>query len=286
MVAAKASDEKVLGLICGSGKLPLLVAEAARADGRRVVAVAHKGETDEAIAAAADELSWVRLGQLGRIRDTLAAAGATEVCLAGGVTKVRFFRDARPDAVGLKMLAKLTTSRGDDRLLRAIASVFEDAGMHVVPATQVAPSLLAPEGPIGKRKPTRAQAADVVFGTRMARAVGRLDVGQAVVVREGVVLAVEATEGTDACIRRGAGQVEGGVVVVKVAKPGQDRRFDLPAVGPATIDVLAESGGGVLAVEAGSTLLLDREALVARADAARIPVVGVAPEPEPGQPGT
>ncbi len=265
----------VLGLVCGNGRLPLLVAEAARAAGSTVVAVAHRGETDPAIEAAADAVTWVKLGQLGHIRDGLVRGGATRVCLAGGVTKVRFFRDARPDALGLKLLAKVATARGDDRLLRAVASVFEDAGMPVVPASEVAPSLLCPEGPLGRRRPTQDQQRDIAYGLEVVRALGRLDVGQAVVLKEGVVLAVEATEGTDACIRRGAEQGKGGVVVVKAAKPGQDLRFDQPAIGPRTVALLAEVGGAALAVEAGRTLVLDRDRVVAEADAAKLAVVGV-----------
>lgn len=275
MSAARPGGSGVLGLVCGSGVLPRLVAEEARAAGRRVVAVAHVGETDPGIEGLVDALTWVRLGQLGRIREALVKEGAEAVCLAGGVTKVRFFRDARPDGLGLKVLAKVAAGRGDDRLLRAIVSVFEDAGMEVVAATEVAPGLLADEGALGRRKPTKAQVEDARTGLAVLAALGPLDVGQAVVVKDGIVLAVEAAEGTDACLQRGCELGRGDVVLVKAAKPGQDLRFDLPAVGPRTVDLLREGGGGALALQAGRTVVLDRAALVERADAAGIPVFGL-----------
>lgn len=264
-----------VGIVAGNGRLPALVAEAARAAGRRVIMVAHEGETDPAVADLVDEIEWVKLGQLGKIRDTFTGAGVRDICLAGGVTKVRFFRDARPDALALKVFAAVATSRGDDRLLRAIAGTFEDAGLRIVPATDIAPDLLAEEGQIAGRKPNKEQRSDIALGFEVLRELGRLDIGQAVVVKEGVVLAVEATEGTDACVRRGCAEGMGSVVVVKAAKPDQDLRFDMPAIGPGTVEVLAAGGGGVIAVEAGRTLILDRGELKQLAGEHKIGVVGV-----------
>jgi UDP-2,3-diacylglucosamine hydrolase len=274
--AGGASSGAPVGLVAGSGRLPFTIADAVRGAGRRLVVVAHQNETDPALEAHADQTVWVKLGQLGKIRSALVDAGVKDLCFAGGLRKVRFFRDARPDALGLKVLAKVATDRGDDRVLRAIAGMFEEAGMTMVPPTDLAPGLLAPEGVIGKRKPTKMQQDDIDLGLSVVRALGRLDIGQAVVVKEGVVLAVEAADGTDAAIRRGCELGRGGVVVVKAAKPGQDLRFDQPAVGPLTIETLvAAGGGGAVAVEAGRTILVDREALVRAADAASIALVGV-----------
>ncbi|RMG21214.1 MAG: LpxI family protein [Deltaproteobacteria bacterium] len=264
-----------LGLVAGSGVLPRLVAAAARSAGHRVVLAAHVGETDPETAAAGDEVHWVRLGQLGRILGAFEAAGVQQVCFAGGIRKLRFFRDARPDAVALKVLARVPWARGDDALLRAIAGEFERAGMAVVAATEIAPSLLPPAGVLGRRRPSRAQRRDAALGLSVLETLGELDIGQAVVVKDGVVLAVEAAEGTDACIERGARLGGGAVVVVKAPKPGQDLRFDLPSVGPQTVARLADSGGGALAVVAGRTVVLEREAMLAQADAARIPVFAI-----------
>jgi len=257
-----------IGLIAGSGRLPLLVAEAAERAGRSVVAVAHEGETDPSLRARA----WVRVGQLGRIAEVLREAGATEAVFCGGIRKPRLF-DVRPDWLGLKVLARLR-SFGDDAALRAIAAALEEEGVRIVSPLPLVPDLLAPRGPLGKRALTAAQRADAATGLAAARALGEADVGQTVVVKGGVVLAVEAVEGTDACIARG-GALGAGAVVVKARKPKQDDRFDVPSVGPGTVDACAAAGCAALAVEAGSTLVLDRAELIARADRAGIAVEGI-----------
>ena len=265
-----------LGLIAGSGRFPLLFARAAIKAGREVVVVAHEGETDPAIAAEAPGVTWVKLGQLGRIAEALRQGGCTEAVFCGGIKKVRLF-DVRPDWLGLKVLSRLR-SFGDDAALRAISQAMEDEGIRIVSPMPLVPELLAPRGPIGKLRFSDDQARDVEAGLHAARALGALDLGQTVVLKRGVVLAVEAVEGTDACVARGGALARGGghgPVVVKVLKPGQDLRFDLPAVGPATIAALEAAGCSALAVEAGHTVLLDREELAAFADAARIAVEGV-----------
>jgi len=268
---------EVIGLVAGSGRLPTLVAQAVREAGAQVAIIAHEGESDPALEAEADFFRWVKLGQLGRVRAALQEAGVRRATMAGGVKKVRFFRDARPDAAALKVIARVVTSRGDDKLLRVIASYFEEAGIEIVGATELAPGLLAGEGVWGRHRPSKGQRQDIEVGARLLEAMGPLDIGQAVVVKDQVVLAVEAAEGTDACVERGGALGGGDVVVVKRPKPGQDLRFDLPAVGPGTVETLARAGGGVLAVEAGRTIVLEREALIAAADRLGIAVVGVAP---------
>ncbi len=265
-----------IGLIAGSGRFPLLFAQAAARSGRTVVAAAHQGETDPALAEHVEKLSWVKLGQLGRIVEFLREEGCVEAVFCGGIQKIKLF-EVRPDWLALKLLARLR-SFGDDAGLRAIADALQDQGVRIVSPLPLMPDLLAPRGPLGKRALSDAQRADAEVGVLAARAIGSLDLGQTVVVKRGVVLAVEAVEGTDACIARGGQLARGGghgPVVVKVRKPQQDERFDLPAVGPQTIATLAEAGCSALALEAGRTLVFDRAELAAAADKAGIAVEGI-----------
>ncbi len=270
------TERGTVGLVAGSGSLPFTIADSVRKSGRRLLLIAHHNETPASLEEHADETVWVKLGQLGRIRSALVKGGARSVCFAGGLRKVRFFRDARPDALGLKLLAKVAVDRGDDRVLRAIAGMFEESGMTIISPNDVVPDLLAPKGVIGRHRPTSVQQADVDLGLSVVRALGRLDIGQAVIVKEGVVLAVEAADGTDAAINRGCDLGRGSVVLVKASKPQQDLRFDQPAVGPNTIQMLTKFGqGGVVAVEAGRTVLVDRQALIAAADENQVVLMGV-----------
>jgi len=257
-----------IGLIAGSGRLPLLFAEAAARSGREVVAVAHEGETDPALKAAA----WIKLGQLGRIVEVMRAAGAGEAVLCGGIRKPRLF-DVRPDWLALKALAKMR-SFGDDAALRAIAGALEEEGLRIVSPLPFVPDLVAAPGPIGRRKLSDDQRADAAAGLAVARALGTADVGQTVVIKRGVVLAVEAVEGTDACIARGGGLAKG-AVVVKARKPQQDDRFDVPAVGPRTIEAMLAVGCAALAIEAGAALVLDKLEMADKADRTGIAVEGV-----------
>jgi DUF1009 family protein len=264
-----------IGLIAGGGRFPLLFAESARRAGHRVVAVAHVNQTERALEGLVDGCSWVKLGEFGKIRDVLRRAGADQTVMLGGITKARFFRDAWLDAVGVRILATVAV-RSDDNLLRAIASFLDAEGLPVVDPTPFLADRLAPEGVLGKHRPTDEEWEDARYGLELARGIGRLDLGQTVVVKDRVGVAVEALEGTDACIRRGGELAREGAVVVKAVKPQQDRRFDLPAVGPATIATMREVKARVLAVEAGTTLVMDRDEMVRDADRARIAVVGLA----------
>ncbi len=264
-----------VGLIAGSGSFPLRFAESARAAGHRVIACAHVGETERAIEGLADEVTWVHVGQFGKMVKAFRAAGVAEAAMAGGITKVRVFGGLRPDLLALKYAAKVT-SWNDDGLLRFVAGMFESEGIRIIDSTRFCPDIFARKGPYTRRRPDEAQRADVALGLQVARALGALDVGQMVCVKGGSVVAVEAVEGTDRCLRR-AGELAGkGVVVVKTAKPQQDMRFDVPCIGPGTIDVAREIGAVVIAVEAGRTLLLDEEETVRRAEKAGIALVGVA----------
>ena len=240
-----------------------------------MVAVGHKSETDPALARRGRRATWVKLGQVGHLLEALKAGGATESVMLGAITKRRFFQDAMLDATGLRLLARVAV-RSDDNLLRAMARFLDEEGCPIIDPTPYLADRLATPGVLGKHAPTDEEWADARYGLELARGIGRLDLGQTVVVKERVALAVEALEGTDACIRRGGDLAKsGGFVVVKAVKPNQDRRFDLPAVGTETIETIRDAGGRVLAVEAGATLVMDAERMVAVADKARIAVVGL-----------
>jgi len=268
-----------LGLIAGNGIFPRLVAAGARASGVPVVAVAHTGETEPELEGEVHACTWVRVGELGKIIKVLKGGGCRRAVMAGGIAKVKIFGGFRPDLRGAAFLAK-NRSLHDDSLLRGIAAELESDGIEVVPSTVFLPELLPEPGVLGRRKPRGRNLHDVAFGRRVARATGSFEIGQTVVVQAGLVLAVEAVEGTDAAIRRGGELGRGGAVVVKASKPGQDLRFDVPAVGPKTIELMQEVGAKVLAVEAGRTLLLERERLLAAADAAGIVVMAFDPQEE------
>jgi DUF1009 family protein len=264
-----------IGLIAGGGRFPLLFAESARRAGHRVVAVAHRSETDAALAGAVDAITWVKLGQLGHVLAALREGGATQSVMLGAITKRRFFADAMLDATGLKLLARIAV-RSDDNLLRAMARFLEEEGIPITDPTPFLHDRLAPEGVLGKHAPSDEELADARYGLELARGIGRLDLGQTVVVKDRVALAVEALEGTDACIRRGGElAASGGFVVVKAVKPNQDRRFDLPAVGIDTVEAIIAARGRVLALEAGATLVMDLERMVEKADRAKVVLLGM-----------
>lgn len=267
-----------LGLIAGNGRLPFEVALAAREAGERLAVVAIEGNTDPGIEAlATGPFCWLAAGEVSRLIEFLKGSGARDVIFAGGLAKPELLRDPaalRPDARALALLARLK-ERGDDAVLRALAAELESEGLRVVESTRhlgdrlTAPGLLAGP-PVGQRA-----SADLALGLAVARTLGAHDVGQSVVVREGAVLAVEAVEGTDACIRRGAALGGSGAVVVKAAKPTQDLRFDVPAIGPATVDVAVAAELAAIGLEAGRTLVLERGRTLEAAAERGVSVVGL-----------
>jgi DUF1009 family protein len=271
-MTGNASDK--IGIIAGGGQFPLLFAQAVRRHGLKVYAAAHQGETDETLADQVDALQWVRLGQLGKIIDFFKKEGVIKTVFIGSITKTNIFRDVRPDLKGLGLWNKIDIKQ-DDSILRAIADRLAKDGIEVVASTSYVPELLFPQGILTRKKLTKEQKNDIVFGWKIARAMGGLDIGQCVVVRNQTVLAVEAIEGTDAAIRRGGTLGKEKAVVVKLKKPNQDLRFDLPAVGEKTIVSMLEVKAAVLAVEAGYALFFDRESVIRAADAAGLVVVGV-----------
>jgi DUF1009 family protein len=267
-----------IGIIAGGGQFPLLFAKAARKQGLSVYAAAHHGETDEALAEHVNRLQWVKLGQLGKIIDFFKHEGVQKTVFLGSITKTNIFRDVRPDLKGIGLWNKINIKQ-DDAILRAVADRLEKDGIEVVASTAYVPELLFPEGILTRKKPTKEQKKDITFGWQVARSLGRLDIGQCVVLRNQTVLAVEAIEGTDAAIRRGGSLGKEKTVVVKLRKPNQDLRFDLPAVGRKTIETMMEVNAAVLAVEAGYALFFDKEAVIRAADDAGIVILGVTETP-------
>lgn len=263
-----------IGLIAGGGQFPLLFAAAAKERGRKVIAVCHQNETATELADRVDDVCWVKLGQLGKIIKFFHSRGVQETVFCGTITKTRIFKNILPDLKGLSLWNKIDTKL-DDAILRAVACALEDEGIKVLASTCYLEHLFFPKGVLTRKKPSKEQVKDIRFGWKIAREVGRLDIGQCVVVRGRSVLSVEAIEGTDAAIKRGGELAGSGAVVVKLKKPGQDFRFDLPATGTKTIETLAAVNGDVLAVEAGQSLIFDCDSMVAAANRAGIVVVGL-----------
>jgi len=266
-----------LGLIAGNGRFPFLALDAARAMGRQVTVIAIKDEADGALEAAAREsgaaLHWVSLGQLGRCIALLKEAGVHEALMAGQVKHVKIFSDFMPDLTLLSVIRRLK-ARSTDALIAAVADVLRDKGIELVDSTLFLRPLLAETGVLTRRGPGDRERADFDFGYRMADAIAGLDVGQTIVVKDQAVVAVEAMEGTDETIAR-AGRLAGpGTVVIKVAKPNQDMRFDVPVVGVPTIGAMRQAGAVALTVDAGKTLMIDGAAIVRAADDAGISIVG------------
>jgi DUF1009 family protein len=266
-----------LGLIAGNGRFPFLVAAAARRAGRRVVAVAIREEAFPELEADVDELSWVGLGQLGRCIDVLRKAGVTEAVMAGQVKHKQIFSDIVPDLKLMAVLARLAV-KSTDSLIGGIADALGREGIRLLPSTALLTEQLATAGAMTRRAPSRNEKKDVEYGEDVARVLAGRDLGQTAVVKDRAAVALEAMEGTDEVIRR-AGRIAGpGTVVVKVAKPRQDPRFDVPVVGPGTLAAMREARATVLAVDADQTLMIDRTAFLAEADGAGIAVWGMTPQ--------
>jgi UDP-2,3-diacylglucosamine hydrolase len=262
-----------LGLIAGNGRFPFLVAAAGRRAGRRVVAVAIKEETDPALAGEVDQIHWVSLGQLGRCIDALKEGGVREAVMAGQVKHKQIFAGIVPDLKMVALLARLAL-KNTDSLIGAVADTLAREGITLLPSTALLQDQIATAGPMTRRRPSGDEIRDVEYGREVARALAGFDVGQTVVVKDRAAVAVEAMEGTDEAIRR-AGRIAGaGCTVVKVAKPRQDVRFDVPVVGPGTVAAMREAQARVLAVQAGATLLLDRTDLLSEADRADLAIWG------------
>lgn len=265
-----------LGILAGGGALPRLLIAACRDSGRGCFVVGLEGQADpETVEGVAH--GWAPLGAAGQVLDLLRGAGVRELVLAGAIRRPSLL-SLKPDARGAAMLARIgLRALGDDSLLRAVIAELEREGFQVIGAQDVLAVLLAPAGSLGRHGPDATARADIERGVAVARALGGVDVGQAVVVQQGIVLAVEAAEGTDAMLARaGALRRPGpGGVLVKLAKPQQDRRADLPTIGPATVAAAIAAGLAGIAIEAGGALVLDRALLVAEADRVGLFVEGL-----------
>ena len=278
-----------LGLIAGNGRFPFLLLDAARAHGREVLVAAIREETDPAIEAraAADPgitVVWLSLGELSRLIAIFQQAGVRQAVMAGQVRHKQIFSSIRPDWRLAKLLLSLRT-KNTDMLLGAIARVLSDEGIELIASTAFLEPLLAPSGVLTARAPSPEEHSDIAYGRSVAHGLAAFDIGQTVVVASGACVAVEAMEGTDATILRAgtlmaslegaASTLERSLTVVKVAKPRQDLRFDVPVIGLPTIETLIQANARCLAIEAGRTLLFDRAALIAKADNAGLAIIAV-----------
>jgi DUF1009 family protein len=271
-----------LGLIAGNGRFPFLTAAGARRAGRRVVALALREETSPELESEVDEMHWISLGQLGTAIEILQRAGAHEAVMAGQVQHRQIFSEIVPDLKLVGLLARLAF-RNTDSLIGAVADALAREGITLLPSVAFLEDQLALPGPMTKRRPDGDERKDVAYGEQVARMLAGMDLGQTAVVKGCAAVALEAMEGTDETIRR-AGRIAGpGTTVVKVGKPRQDMRFDVPVVGPGTLDAMREAGARVLAVDAGRTLLLDRPQFLERAEAERVAVFGLDPGAQPGR---
>ena len=270
-----------LGLIAGNGRFPFLVLDAARAQGHEVTIVAAKEETfpelNDAAGRQGAAIHWISLGQLGTCIRVMKDAGVTHAVMAGQVKHTRIFAGGIiPDLTFMSVLSKLR-SRNTDGLIGAVAQVLRDKGIELIDSTSLLQPLLAGPGVLTRRAPTSEEQADFEFGYCMADAIAALDIGQTIAVKHKAVVAVEAMEGTDEVIARAGHLAGSGVVIVKVAKPNQDMRFDVPVVGVATIQAMRAAGATALSVDAAKTLAIDGGAVFAAADDAGIAIVGRLP---------
>ena len=267
-----------LGLIAGNGRFPFLVLEAARSMGHDVTVVAAREEAfrdlDDTAARVGAAIHWISLGELGKCISLLKDAGVTQAVMAGQVKHTKIFAGGiRPDATFLSVLMKLPF-QNTDGLIGAVARVLGDHGIELLDSTSLLKPMLATAGVLTRRPPSEEDQKDFEFGYGIADAIAALDVGQTIAVKHRAVVAVEAMEGTDEVIGRAGHLAGAGVRIVKVAKPRQDMRFDVPVIGLATVQAMRVAGAVALSVDAGKTLMFEREALIASADEAGIVIVG------------
>ncbi|MFW6244071.1 MAG: LpxI family protein [Desulfovibrionales bacterium] len=261
-----------LGLIAGEGQFPFLVAEGARSRNRTVVAVAFTGHTCPELKSQVDALQWLRLGQLGKLLNFFKRRDVREVVFAGAINKPKALH-LRPDFRAARLLFRLR-NKNDNSLLGAVARELESEGLSIVSPLAFAPGLMTPPGVLTRRHPSQRELSDVCFGWPLGKSLGDMDIGQCLVVKEEMVIAVEAMEGTNATIHR-AGELAGtGCVVIKVFKPGQEAHIDQPAIGTGTIRTMVEAGATCLAVEARKSLFFDQQESIALADRHGICILG------------
>ena len=261
-----------LGLIAGNGKFPFLVLEGAKRAGSTVAVAAIREETDPEIERLTDRMTWVGIGQLGKLLRFFKDEGVEKAIMAGQVKHVQIFSRAIPDVRTLKMLLRLPR-RNTDALIGAVASELASEGIELIDSTYFLKDQLPQPGTLTKREPDERERGDIEYGLEIAHEIARLDLGQTIVIRDRACVAIEAMEGTDAVIRRAGRIVNGRLTVVKIAKPDQDMRFDVPVVGVPTIESMIKSSASCLCVTAGKTLMFDREEMIALANKNKIAVV-------------
>jgi DUF1009 family protein len=261
------------GLIAGNGQFPFLVLEGARLAGANIAVVAIKEETDKRIEEIADDVTWVGIGQLGKMISFFKTKNVEKVIMAGQVKHVQIFSGALPDVRMFKMLWNLP-KRNTDALIGGVANELAKEGIQLIDSTYFIKDRLAPIGSITKRAPNDVETANIEYGLKIAHEIARLDLGQTIVIRASACVAIEAMEGTDATIRRAGELANGKLTVVKIAKPDQDMRFDVPVVGLPTVKTMVDAGATCLSVTAGKTLVFDREEVIAMANKHKIAIVG------------
>ena len=261
------------GLIAGNGQFPFLVVNGAKAAGAELAVVAIKEETDPAIEDSADVVQWVGIGQLGKMIDFFKKHSVEKAMMAGQVKHVQIFSGALPDLRMIRMLWNLP-KRNTDSLIGGVADEMAKEGIELIDSTHFIKDHLAPNGVMTRRAPNKTEAGNIEYGLHIASEIARLDLGQTIVVRAKACVAIEAMEGTDLTILRAGELANGKLTVVKVAKPDQDMRFDVPVIGVPTIENMIKAGATCLSVTAGKTLVFDREKMVALADKHKIAVVG------------
>lgn len=270
---------QVLGLIAGKGAYPRLLAESAKKQGiRRLFAIAFRKETDPAIEKFTDEVQWIHLGQLGSMLDALKQSGVKYAVMVGQITPTHLFR-VRMDTQMLALLKRIPV-RNAETIFGAVADELKSLGIELMPASTFMESHMPEAGLLSERAPTKTEQQDIELGLKVARTTSNLDIGQTVVIKQGTILAVEAFEGTDKTIER-AGRLGGpGTVIVKLAKQGHDMRFDIPVIGLHTIKLLRKIKAGVLAIEAGRSILLEREKIIGEANKTGLCLVAVRADEE------
>jgi DUF1009 family protein len=274
-MAASTHSADRYAIIAGNGRFPFLVLESARAEGIDPLVVAIKEEASPELEGKSARLRWLSLGEVGKFFELLKSEGVNKVVLAGQVKHVQLFSSIKPDGLLNRALGGLER-RNTDALIGAFVRMLEDRGLEVVDSTAFLKAILAEAGTLTAREPDESERADIAYGWEIAKKIAGLDIGQTIVVAERACVAVEAMEGTDATIERAAGLSNGRrLVVVKVSKPHQDMRFDVPVVGPKTIQVMSRSNAHALAVDAGRTLLFERARLLEEANRAGIALVGL-----------
>lgn len=266
--------EDKIGLIAGSGQFPILFAQAARKKGMQVHAAAYKQEADPALDQHVDSLQWLYVGQIKKLIKYFHKHNVTQAVMLGAISKPRMFTNVRPDTKAIALIAGMRHTH-DDALLRGFADILKAEGVEIKPSTFLLPEMLAPAGVWTRRQPSKQDHKDIELGWKLAKQIGRLDIGQCIIIRQGSVLAVEAIEGTDAAITRGGQLGRGQAVVVKVCKPDQDNRFDIPAIGLKTIQTMHEAKAQTLAIEAGKAVVFDRQAMIELADKHKISIVAL-----------